>query len=87
MMQEKESSGASRKNRLAKQDARVQAVMGRPPLSAETKRNRNQDKNAADKIELSKLVPGTPEWKKVYNRIKKRESRNPLLLLKSKSKH
>ena len=86
MMQVKKSSGASRKNRLAKQDARVKAVIGRPPLPAEIKRKENQDKNKDDKILLSKLEHGSSEWKTVYNRIKKRESRNPLLLLKSKSK-
>ena len=86
MMPEKKSSGASRKNRLAKQDAKEKAVMGRPPLSAETKRDRNRDKNTADKELLKTFEKGSEKWRTVYNRIKKRESRNPLLHLKSKGK-
>ena len=51
-MLEKKSSGASRKNRLAKKDAKQKTHTGRPPIPVETKRKRNKEQQ---EIDLKKL--------------------------------
>ena len=79
MMPVKKSSGASRKNRLAKKDSKKKTLTGRPALPVETKRKRNKEQQEIDLKKLEQLDYKSKEWMKCYNRIKKRESRDPLL--------